>query len=202
MKSLIIILTALSFGAALEAAEAGKCISRSGWNGKSMFVYHVPAAAYQAQTGAAKAYYGETSLVPYNAYLALKGADNIVSTWVPSVTDTLAKDWCVVEFGEAPEAAKSEPAVLTLVPECPIDCEIKKVKQLRRDADELVQRLKDLPGTRETSLAKTKLQEGIMWMGMELKRISDATGIGENPYPNSMNPGNTVIDPTADDLKL
>lgn len=43
-----------------------------------------------------------------------------------------------------------------------------------------------------------------MWLGMELKRINDATGAPEtaNPYPNSKDPTNTKIDPTADGLKL
>ena len=62
-----------------------------------MFVYHVPAAAYPVQTGAAKAHFGEGSLVPYNAYLALKGVDETVSTWVPSINDCLAEDWVIVE---------------------------------------------------------------------------------------------------------
>ena len=62
-----------------------------------MFVYHVPAASYPVQTGAAKAHFGEGSMVPYNAYLALKGVNDTVSTWVPSVTDCLAEDWYVIE---------------------------------------------------------------------------------------------------------
>jgi hypothetical protein len=50
---------------------------------------------------------------------------------------------------------------------------------------------------REVSLAITKLQEGIMWMGMNLKRLNEAT-----PYPNSMNTNNEKIEPTADGLKM
>lgn len=87
----------LTFGEATEALKAGKRIARMGWNGKGMFVYNVPAASYPVQTGAAKAHFGEGSMVPYNAYLALKGVDGTVSTWVPSVTDCLASDWQIVE---------------------------------------------------------------------------------------------------------
>ncbi|WP_208457513.1 Gp49 family protein [Burkholderia vietnamiensis] len=85
------------FGAALARLKTGTRIARAGWNGKGQFVYLVPAASYPVQTGAAKAHFGEGSLVPYNAYLALKGVDDTVSTWVPSVTDCLAEDWHVVE---------------------------------------------------------------------------------------------------------
>ena len=35
-------------------------------------------------------------MVPYAAYLALKNVDETVSTWAPSINDTLAEDWQVV----------------------------------------------------------------------------------------------------------
>lgn len=87
----------MDFGDAIRALKQGKKVARAGWNGKGMFVYLVPAASYPVQTGAAKSYYGEGSMVPYNAYLALKGTDEAVSTWAPSCNDTLAEDWTVVE---------------------------------------------------------------------------------------------------------
>ena len=87
----------MNFGLAVEALKLGKRVARKGWNGKDMFVYLVSANAYPAQTGAAKAYFGEGALVPYNAYMAIKNADETVSTWVPSVNDVLADDWQVVE---------------------------------------------------------------------------------------------------------
>lgn len=87
----------LDFGEALRALKAGLRVARAGWNGKGMFVYYVPANTYPAQTGVAKAYFGEAALVPYAAYLALKGVNESVSTWVPSINDTLAEDWMVLE---------------------------------------------------------------------------------------------------------
>jgi len=87
----------LDFGTALLALKDGKRVSRAGWNGRGMFVYLVPAASYPVQTGAAKAHFGEGAMVPYNAYLALKGADDTVSTWAPSGSDALAEDWRVLE---------------------------------------------------------------------------------------------------------
>lgn len=80
-------------------------------------------------------------------------------------------------------------------------------KELRRDIDGIIQRLKaaserqppNMPSTntaanianaparcsRERSLAITKLQEAVMWLGMDLKAINDESGGAENPYPNS-----------------
>ena len=87
----------LPLGLAIEAMKKGARVARSGWNGKGLFVYLVPASSYPAQTGAAKLYFGTGAMVPYNAYMAIKNVDNTVSTWVPSVNDCLADDWSVIE---------------------------------------------------------------------------------------------------------
>jgi len=142
-----------------------------------------------------------------------------------------------------------------------VDQEIIADKTARRDTDAIIQNIKSLPPSRERSLAITKLQEGVMWLGMDLKRIHDANPspsvppkTGEecardayhrygsvtdfknfrgdtmpewdalpqkiqeawiaastiptenthpgNPYPNSKDPSNTKIEPSADGLKL
>jgi hypothetical protein len=81
-----------------------------------------------------------------------------------------------------------------------------ETKQFRKDLDEVLQRIKlsSIPGgptpcraSRERSLAVTKLQESIMWLGMDLKEMAEPS-----PYPNSYNPESPVIDKTADGLKL
>lgn len=89
--------TGMSFGQAIEAMKAGAKVARAGWNGLGMFAYYVPAASYPAQTGVAKAFYGEGALVPYRAYMALKTAQGDVATWSPSGSDALADDWLIVE---------------------------------------------------------------------------------------------------------
>ena len=79
-----------------------------------------------------------------------------------------------------------------------INLEIPKVKQLRKDIDDVIQRVKSLDDCREVSICITKLQEAVMWLGMDLKRIGDI-----NPYPNSKDPSTgTKIEPTADNLKF
>lgn len=75
--------------------------------------------------------------------------------------------------------------------------EVKADKQLRVDLDTTLQNLKSCPPSRERSLAITKLQECIMWLGMDLKRLNET-----NPYPDSYKPENTKIAPTSDGLKL
>ena len=70
-------------------------------------------------------------------------------------------------------------------------------KTARVQIDDQIQKVKSLPSSRERSLAITKLQEAVMWLGMDLKRLNEP-----NPYPNSKDPSNTKIEPTADGLKL
>lgn len=75
--------------------------------------------------------------------------------------------------------------------------EVPAIKQLRKDIDEIIQRVRDLDSCRETSIVITKLQEAVMWLGMDLKRLNEP-----DPYPESKNPNSMRIDPTADNLKL
>lgn len=83
----------LPFGEALAALKCGRRVAREGWNGKGLWLYHVPAATYHAATDAAREHIGD--VVPYNAYIALADHGR-VSTWAPSTNDALAEDWFVL----------------------------------------------------------------------------------------------------------
>jgi len=84
-----------------------------------------------------------------------------------------------------------------------IETEIVANKQIRKDLDIQIQSVKSLPPSRERSITITKLQEAVMWLGMDLKRINELNPVAcPNPYPNSKDPSNTKIEPTADGLKL
>lgn len=96
--------------------------------------------------------------------------------------------------------------------------QVAQTKQHRQNLDEVLQRIKRdsekgftgirEPGhcvrsSRERSLVVTKLQEAIMWLGMDLKAMSEEGTTGcVNPYPQSYNPDSPVIEKTADGLKL
>jgi len=81
--------------------------------------------------------------------------------------------------------------------------EVQSIKQHRKNIDTEISALKLWPPTRERSLAITKLQEAVMWLGMDLKRIGEANpGLVQNPYPHSKDPNSPVIDQTADGLRL
>lgn len=85
----------MDFGEALKELKNNKKVARKGWNGKGQFVYYVPANEYDSLTDVAKNSFGPVTR--YNAYLAIKTVQGIVSTWVPSINDCLSEDWEVVE---------------------------------------------------------------------------------------------------------
>lgn len=94
--------------------------------------------------------------------------------------------------------------------------EVSQTKQFRKDLDAVLQRLKSasdtnrerttkcvIRGSRERSLAITKVQEAIIWLGMDLKAQKEEGASGcDNPYPRSYDPSSKEIEPTADGLKL
>ena len=71
-------------------------------------------------------------------------------------------------------------------------------KDMRRQIDDILHMVKAAPASRERTLAVTKLQEAVMWLGMDLKRLGTP-----NPYPSSKDPSTgTTIELTADGLKI
>lgn len=83
------------FGAAISAVKSGRKVTRTSWP-DGVFVYFVPAASYPAQTGIAKAHFGENAMVPYMAYLAIKRLDGQVCMFNPGMDSILADDWKVL----------------------------------------------------------------------------------------------------------
>lgn len=115
---------------------------------------------------------------------------------------------CCVPYGELPEFQQKKDALFSaivdaLIPQIPITApsEVVQVKSLRKGIDGVLQEVKeaaDANPSREKALSITKLQEGIMWLGMDLKRLNEP-----NPYPSSKDPSTgDKIEPTADKLKL
>lgn len=85
------------FGTAICWIKKGYRVSRSGWNGKGMFIYYVPAGSYKPCTSVAEQLVNDDGLVPYREYVAMKTVDGSVVPWVASQTDVLAEDWFLIE---------------------------------------------------------------------------------------------------------
>lgn len=76
---------------------------------------------------------------------------------------------------------------------------VRENKQIRLELDGILQLVKASHRTsRERSLVRTRIEEAIMWAGMDLKALND----GRTIYPDSYDPSNTKIDSPADGLKM
>lgn len=96
----------LNFGLAIEALKMGKRVSRSGWNGKGMFLYlvngrNLPAEHIREGSELRKvldSMDADPGFVKLGSHIAMKAADNsIVTGWLASQTDMLADDWQILE---------------------------------------------------------------------------------------------------------
>lgn len=111
-----IIMSRLNFGEALEALKAGRLVSRSGWNGKSMFLFMRPGdvlskdivqnAKSLPQSFKNWAFNKSLSIghevglqeYVFTGYLCMKAADDtIVNGWLASQTDMLSEDWFILD---------------------------------------------------------------------------------------------------------
>lgn len=124
--------------------------------------------------------------------------------------DTLAKTFDQALRSRAPRDHDPFPPKFGLEADAPTPAprdnpsthQVITVKCLRRDLDGQLKILKALPPSRERSLAITKIQEGVMWLGMDLNRIAtENPGYLPDPYPHSKDPSNTIIDPPAEELR-
>ncbi len=91
----------MDFSQALIEVKNGAKIARKGWNGKGMFIYHVPENSYPPTTKigseiALSDLNSGTGKVRYEAYLAMKTVKGTVIPWLISQSDALAEDWEVV----------------------------------------------------------------------------------------------------------
>ena len=87
------------FEDALGQLRYGDKLARKGWNGAGQFIFYVPENKYHASGNKKGTLLGmfPDDMVPYQAYLAMKTAQDTVVPWLASQTDLLAKDWYIVE---------------------------------------------------------------------------------------------------------
>lgn len=92
----------LPFGHAIEALKLGKRVARTGWNGKGMYLWLLPAATVKAEwcrephlKAVAEAQGGEIEAL---GSIRMMTADKKVLTgWLASQTDMLATDWMILD---------------------------------------------------------------------------------------------------------
>jgi len=96
--------TSLTFGHAVEALKQDKRVSRSGWNGKNMFLFLLPAgtvpktAIHDPALRAVMDEQIEGDTFEALGSIRMFTADKKVLTgWLASQTDILSEDWEILE---------------------------------------------------------------------------------------------------------
>ena len=95
----------VNFGEAIEALKQGKRVTRSGWNGKGLFIFmQVPSEIsedivpkMQSLPQSVKDEFAKRGgSIRYSNQMALVNIDNSINGWAPSSSDTLAEDWIIL----------------------------------------------------------------------------------------------------------
>lgn len=87
----------MNFGEALELIKSGKKVSRSGWNGKNLWIAYNPGSIITVSEGrplAASLPVG--TVVSFRPYIIMKTADDEIVPWLASQSDLLCDDWSEV----------------------------------------------------------------------------------------------------------
>lgn len=86
----------MNFGEALSSIKQGKKVSRSGWNGKEMFLFLVQGSTFKADRPPLLGIYPEGTEINYRSHIDMRTVDGSIVPWVASQTDILAEDWYTV----------------------------------------------------------------------------------------------------------
>lgn len=87
----------MNFSQALDEIKAGKKVSRSGWNGKNMFVFMVPGSTFTVNRPPLLGIYPEGSEINYQGHVDMKTANGTIVPWICTQSDLLATDWVLAD---------------------------------------------------------------------------------------------------------
>lgn len=89
----------MNFGFALDALKLGLKVARKGWNGKAMWLLHVPGSdGIRPVAGTPYSNAGLTAEIDINPHIDMFTADGSMQPgWLASQTDMLAEDWVLIE---------------------------------------------------------------------------------------------------------
>ena len=86
----------MNFGQALEWLKQGKKISRTGWNGKGMFLFLTDDIDFTTKADLSKQAHLHGELTQPSIVMKTTD-DKFVVGWLASQTDMLAEDWIIEE---------------------------------------------------------------------------------------------------------
>jgi len=86
----------MTFEQALYQIKNGRKVSRTGWNGKGMFVFLVDGSRFLVNRPPLLGIYPVGTEITYLPHIDMRTADGSIVPWLASQTDLLSADWDVV----------------------------------------------------------------------------------------------------------
>ena len=93
----------MNFGKAIEALKEGKRVARTGWNGKNMFLFLLPAGTVptkvihdHALRAVIESEVGGETFEALGSIRMFTADKKILTGWLASQTDMLSEDWIIV----------------------------------------------------------------------------------------------------------
>lgn len=83
----------MNFSEALMLIKQGNLVTRSGWNGKDMFIFLVPGSKFEVNRAPLNEIFPEGTVIEYNPHIDIKSVDGKITPWLASQTDLMAEDW-------------------------------------------------------------------------------------------------------------
>lgn len=86
-----------TFSTALERLKNGDKLTRSGWNGKGMFIFLVGGSQFDVNRPPLLGIFPVGTRISYSPHIDIKNVDGSIAVWTPSSTDLMADDWGIVQ---------------------------------------------------------------------------------------------------------
>lgn len=90
----------MNFGQAIEALKQGKKVCRSGWNGKGMYLWLLPATEVNREwvkDPILLSVFGDREVLPcLGSIRMLTATGEVLTGWLASQTDMLSEDWQIL----------------------------------------------------------------------------------------------------------
>lgn len=85
----------MNFSDALIEIKKGELLTRSGWNGKNMFVFLVHGSEFKVNREPLNTIFEMGTDIKYRPHIDMRYADGTIGVWLASMGDIMADDWVI-----------------------------------------------------------------------------------------------------------
>ena len=83
----------MNFSDALQLIKEGNLLTRTGWNGKNMFVFLVQGSKFIVNRAPLTNIFEDGTEIQYRPHIDMRYADGTIGVWLASMGDLMSDDW-------------------------------------------------------------------------------------------------------------